>query len=133
MGYAAYILRVHKHTQNIALLHHHVQLQRLYTHIHTGVLTIHTSMVVLTPHTMQVLVLDHMSTRIMSACCKMQDVMTKGVTRKLYTRIYTPHHTHTCAYITHTRTHTVVESLDKSRQPLAHMEAVYIMVPSEKV
>ena len=110
---------------------------RGYTHTystHTGVLTIHTSMVVLTPHTMQVLVLDHMSTRIMSACCKMQDVMTKGVTRKLYTP-----HSYVCAHHTHThthartRTHTVVESLDKSRQPLAHMEAVYIMVPSENV
>lgn len=42
----------------------------------------------------------------MSACCKMQDVMSKGVT--------------------------LVESLDKSRQPLAHLEAVYIIVPSEK-
>ncbi|CAI8007026.1 Syntaxin-binding protein 1 [Geodia barretti] len=58
------------------------------------------------PGQWKVLVLDHLSTRIMSACCKMQDVMTKGVT--------------------------LVESLDKSRQPLAHMEAIYILVPSEK-
>ena len=37
---------------------------------------------------------------------------------------------------THTPTHphtTVVESLDKQRQPLGHLEAVYIMVPSDKV
>ena len=78
---------------------------------------------------MQVLVLDHLSTRIMSACCKMQDVMTKGITRKLtllsYPLILSFFHSFPLSL--------VVESLDKSRQPLAHMEAVYIIVPSEKV
>lgn len=54
----------------------------------------------------KVLILDHLSTRIISACCNMVDVMSKAIT--------------------------LVEALEKKRQPLTHLEAIYILIPNDK-
>jgi syntaxin-binding protein 1 len=54
----------------------------------------------------RVLVLDSLSTSIVSSCCKMHDVMSKGIT--------------------------LVEGLEKSREPQLTREAVYIIWPNEE-
>lgn len=54
----------------------------------------------------KVLVLDHLSTRIISSCCRMHEIMEKGIT--------------------------IVEALEIDREPLPHLEAIYIMLPTEQ-
>ncbi|CAI8048958.1 Syntaxin-binding protein 1 [Geodia barretti] len=54
----------------------------------------------------RVLVLDQLSTSIVSSCCRMHDVMSKGIT--------------------------LVEGLEKSKEPQLAREAIYIMWPSEE-
>lgn len=53
----------------------------------------------------KVLVLDKTTTRIVSTCCRMHDVLATGIT--------------------------LVEGLEKSREPLPHMEAIYIISPTD--
>uniref|UniRef100_A0A8C9U093 Syntaxin binding protein 3 n=1 Tax=Scleropages formosus TaxID=113540 RepID=A0A8C9U093_SCLFO len=53
-----------------------------------------------------ILILDHFTTKLLSSCCKMPDLMSEGIT--------------------------IVEDLFKKREPVLEMKAIYFMSPTEK-
>uniref|UniRef100_A0A8C9TN92 Syntaxin binding protein 3 n=1 Tax=Scleropages formosus TaxID=113540 RepID=A0A8C9TN92_SCLFO len=54
----------------------------------------------------KILILDHFTTKLLSSCCKMPDLMSEGIT--------------------------IVEDLFKKREPVLEMKAIYFMSPTEK-
>ncbi|KAM4722237.1 syntaxin-binding protein 3 [Rhinophrynus dorsalis] len=54
----------------------------------------------------KILLLDHFTTKLLTSCCKMTDLLHEGIT--------------------------VVEDLYKNRQPIEHMKAIYFISPNEK-
>lgn len=73
----------------------------------------------------RVLVVDKLAMRMVSACCKMHNISAEGITRKIaIPRSFS-------RSLIFFKNIPVVEDIHKKREPLASMEAVYLITPSE--
>jgi syntaxin-binding protein 1 len=73
----------------------------------------------------KVLVMDRLATRIISASCKMHDIMSEGITSMLDLLSKNSNDEFSSLI--------VVEDIMKKREPLGMLEAVYFIQPNEKV
>jgi syntaxin-binding protein 1 len=77
-------------------------------------------------HDWKVLVMDRLATRIISASCKMHDIMSEGITSIKQIILY-------FIYLNRKFIISVVEDIMKKREPLGMLEAVYFIQPNAKV
>ncbi len=70
--------------------------------------------------------MDRLATRIISASCKMHDIMSEGITsiKRIFEYLI---------QLNDGRFILVVEDIMKKREPLGMLEAVYFIQPNEKV
>lgn len=79
----------------------------------------------------RILVVDKLAMRMVSACCKMHDISAEGVTCK-YTHDCLTNKKFVCSLLKLSIPIPVVEDINKKREPLSTMEAVYLITPSEE-
>ncbi|KAL1423656.1 hypothetical protein MTO96_021029 [Rhipicephalus appendiculatus] len=68
----------------------------------------------------KVLVVDQLGMRMISACCKMHELASEGITSEFFSSFF-------FSFLL-----SVVEDLNKKREPLPNIEAVYLIAPTEK-
>lgn len=79
------------------------------------------------PGDWRILLVDQLSMRMVSACCKMHEIASEGITCKLYYYIIK-----FVAYCSNSHLiFAVVEDLNKKREPLPAMEAIYLITPCD--
>lgn len=75
--------------------------------------------------------------RMLSSCCKMTDIMTEGITSKRWTLLSIDTLSQKCVVKVKCARlfliSPVVEDINKRREPLPSLEAIYLITPTEKV
>ena len=87
----------------------------------------------------RVLIVDDQSMKMVSACTKMHELSAEGITSKnvrfflyLTQLIFSRFLCRTYCYIDALCSFIVVETIEKRREPLPAMEAIYLITPNEK-
>lgn len=80
----------------------------------------------------RVLVVDQLAMRMVSACCKMHEISAEGITSTLTFHLSYSIVLFVEFYVSLMGLFAVVEDLNKRREPLPTMDAVYLITPSEK-
>lgn len=81
----------------------------------------------------RILVVDKLAMRMISACCKMHDISAEGITCKFCSQFFFLFIllVFFCPKTIHIKK-IVVEDLQKRREPLPTMDAIYLMSPTEE-